>query len=223
MNILKFIIVFTIAFTSQAWSAGQPKLSDFIMAPAPTLKPIPDMKGAWHWNKPGLQFKDYNKILLGAIEIFIAPDSKYKGIDAEQMKILVDSMRAIMIEALEPDYPVVSKAGPGVMGARIAITNLYLGKPKRKFGQYSPIGLLVSGAKKVTGKSKPKNFSLKEASVEAEMFDSLTGERMAVRLDTKPLRSIDGGSKELSWETIEESLKVYGKRFRERVDQTLGK
>lgn len=221
MNIIKLIITLTLIFSSQAWGAAQPNTSGFI-DPSPELVPIPDMKGAWHWNKPGLQFKDYNKILLVGIEIFIAPDSKYKGIDAEQMKILVDSMRAVMIEALEPDYPVVSKAGPGVMGARIAITNLYLAKPKHKFGQYSPIGLLASGAKKLTGRSKPKNFSLKEASVEVEMFDSLTGERLAVRLDTKPLRSIDGGSKELSWEAIEESLKVYAKRFRERVEQVRG-
>lgn len=221
MNIIKLITTLVLIFSSQVWSAGQPKTSGFI-DPSVELVPIPNMEGAWHWNKPGLQFKDYNKILLGRIEIFIAPDSKYKGIDADQMKILVDSMRAVMIEALEPDYPVVSIAGPGVMGARIAITNLYLGKPKHKFGQYSPIGLLASGAKKITGKSKPKNFTLKEASVEAVMFDSLTGERMAVRLDTKPLRSIDGKSKELSWEAIEASLRVYGKRFRERVEQVRG-
>ncbi len=45
MNILKLIIVLTIAFTSQAWSAGQPKLSDFIMSSAPEMKPIPEMGG----------------------------------------------------------------------------------------------------------------------------------------------------------------------------------
>ena len=40
MNILKLIIVLTIAFTSQAWSAGQPKLSDFVMSPAPEMESI---------------------------------------------------------------------------------------------------------------------------------------------------------------------------------------
>jgi len=55
------------------------------------------------------------------------------------------------------------------------------------------------------------------------MFDFEIGERIAVRTDTRPLRSLNEDPKELSWETIEESLKVYGKRFRERVGQTLGK
>ena len=154
MNMLKLIIVLAIAFTSQAWGAGQPKLSDFVMSPAPEMKPIPNMEGAWYWNKPGLEFNKYDKILLDDIEIFLAPDSKYTGINASQMKALADSMRAVMIAALEPDYPVVSKAGPGVIVARIAITNVYLDKPKHKFGQYSPIGLLASGVKKSPGNQK---------------------------------------------------------------------
>jgi len=220
MNMLKLIIVLTIAFTSQAWGAGPPKLSDFIMSPAPEMKSIPNMEGAWYWNKPGLEFKNYDKILLEDLEIFLAPDSKYKGINADQMKALSDSMRAVMIAALEPDYPVVSKSGPGVLVARIAITNVYLDKPKHKFGQYSPIGLLASGVKKIAG--KPKNFSIKNASVEAEMFDFEIGDRVAVRVDTSPLRSLNEDPEELTWEAIEESLKVYGKRFRERVEQVRG-
>ena len=220
MNMLKLIIVLTIAFTSQAWSAGPPKLSDFVMTPAPEMEPIPGMEGAWFWNKPGLEFKDYDKVLLEDIEIFLAPDSKYKGINADQMKALTDSMRAVMIAALEPEYPVVSKAGPGVLVGRIAITNVYLDKPKHKFGQYTPIGLLASGLKGIAG--VPKNFSLKKASVETEMFDFEIGERVAVRVDTSPLRSLNEDPEELTWEAIEESMKVYGKRFRERVDQVRG-
>jgi len=220
MNLLKLIIVLTIAFTSQAWSAGQPKLSEFVMSPAPDMKPIPAMEGAWYWNKPGLEFNKYDKILLEAIEIFLAPDSRYKGINADQMKALSDTMRAVMIAALEPDYPVVSKTGPGVLVARIAITNVYLDKPKHRLGQYSPIGLLASGVNKIAG--KPKNFSIKNASVEAEMFDFEIGERVAVRTDTSPLRGLNEDPEELTWVTIEESLKVYGKRFRERVDQVRG-
>ena len=220
MNMLKLIIVLAIAFTSQAWGAGQPKLSDFVMSPAPEMQPIPEMEGAWFWNKPGLEFKNYDKIFLEDIEIFLAPDSKYKGINANQMKALSDSMRAVMVAALEPEYPVVSKAGPGVLVARLAITNVYLDKPKHKFGQYTPIGLLASGLKGIAG--VPKNFSIRNASVEAEMFDFEIGERVAVRVDTSPLRSLNEDPDELTWEAIEESLKVYGKIFRERVDQVGG-
>jgi hypothetical protein len=129
------------------------------------------------------------------------------------MKALTDSMRAVFIAALEPDYNVVSQMGPGVLVVRIAITNVYLDKPKHKFGQFTPIGLLASGVKKIAG--KPKNFSIKNASVETEVFDFEIGERIAVRADMRPLRSLNEDPKELTWEAIEESFKVYGKRFRE--------
>ncbi len=220
MKIIKLFIVLTIVFTSQAWSAGQPKLSDFIMSPAPEMKPMPEMEGVWYWNKPGLDFKKYDKFVLEDIEIFLASDSKYKGINADQMKAITESMRAAMIAALEPDYHVVSQTGPGVLVARIAITNVYLDKPKHKFGQYTPIGLIASGIKKVAG--IPKNFSLKNASVETEVFDFEIGERVAVRADTRPLRSLNEDPKELTWEAIEESMKVYGKRFRERLQKVGG-
>lgn len=215
MKTIKLIIVLTLVFSSQTWGAEQPKVSGFIQ-PAPVLTPTPDMEGVWHWNKAGIQFKDYDKILLEDIEIFIAPDSEYKGINGDQMKMLADSMRMAMIESLEPEYPVVTKPGPGVMVGRIAITNVHLGKPEHRIGQYTPIGLVFGGIQKLAGKSR--NLTLKDAMVEAEMFDSETAERIAVRVDVRPLRSLDEEPEEMTWEIIQEALKVYGKRFRERAD-----
>jgi len=234
MNIIKLIIVLTLVFSSQTWGTEQPNIleSGFISG-SPAMTPMPEMTGVWYWNEPGVKFHEYNKLLLDNVEIFIAPDSKYKGFDADQMKILADSMRAVMIHAMEPDYPVVTRPGPGVLVARLAITNVYLGKPPLRLRHYTPIGLVVGGVKKLAGVQK--NFSIKNASVEAELFDGQSGKRVAVRIDTRPLRSLDedpqstgetedfeewsDDPKELSWDSIEESLQVYGKRFRQRVEQ----
>ena len=233
MNIIKLIIVLTLVFSSQTWGADQSKLlgSGFISG-SPAMTAMPEMTGVWYWNAPGVKFQEYNKLLLDNVEIFIAPDSKYKGFDADQMKVLADSMRAVMIDAMEPDYPVVSKPGPGVLVARLAITNVYLGKPPFRLRHFTPIGLVVGGVKKLAG--VPKNFSIKNASVESELFDGQSGKRVGVRIDTRPTRSLDEDSeipedledfedplddpKELSWDSIEESLQVYGKRFREKLE-----
>jgi len=234
MNIIKLIIVLTLVFSSQTWGTEQPNIleSGFISG-SPAMTPMPEMTGVWYWNEPGVKFHEYNKLLLDNVEIFIAPDSKYKGFDADQMKILADSMRAVMIHAMEPDYPVVTRPGPGVLVARLAITNVYLGKPPLRLRHYTPIGLVVGGVKKLAGVQK--NFSIKNASVEAELFDGQSGKRVAVRIDTRPIRSLDedpqstgeiddfeewsDDPKELSWDVIEESLQVYGQRFRKRVEQ----
>jgi len=235
MNIIKLIIVLTLVFSSQTWGAEQPNLfkSGFISG-SPAMTPMPEMTGVWYWNEPGVKFQNYNKLLLDNVEIFIAPDSKYKGYDADQMKVLADTMRAVMIHAMEPDFPVVTRPGPGVLVARLAITNVYLGKPPFRLRNYTPIGIVVGGVKTLAG--VPKNFSIKNASVEAELFDGQSGKRVGVRIDTRPIRSLDedpqtteelddfedplDDPKELSWDSIEESLQVYGQRFRKRVEQS---
>ncbi len=236
MKIIGLIIALTMAFTSQAWAATQPKGSGFIDK-LPSLKSIPGLEGTWGWDSSGFQQKNYNKIYLDPIEIFIAPDSKYKGLNPDHLKTLTDTMRAALIEALDPDYPVVSKPGPGVLRLRLAITNVYLGKPKHKFGQYTPIGLIASGVKKAKGTSK-KNYSLQNASVESEMFDSQSGERLAVRIDTKPIKVSEQTKKnawgdddeegeqkaaKMSWETVVESMRFYSEHFRKRMDKAHGK
>ena len=232
MKIFSFIIALAIAFTSPAWAATQPKGSGFIDN-LPSLNSIRGVEGGWGWDNSSFQQKNYNKIYLDPIEIFIASDSKYKGLNPDHMKTLTDTMRAALIESLEPDYPVVSKPGPGVLRVRFAITNVYLGKPKHKFGQYTPIGLIASGVKKAKGTSK-KNYSLQNASVEAEIFDSQSGERLAVRIDTKPIKVSEQTKKQawgdddedekqkaakMSWEAVVESMRFYSEHFRARLDK----
>ena len=219
MKIIGFIITLTMVFASQAWGADQPKGSGFVENP-PSLTPILGMYGAWAWDKASFQKQNYDKIVLDSIEIWLSPDSKYKGIDADQMKVLADSMRAVMIEAMDPDYPVVSQAGAGVLRARLAITNVHLQKPKHRLGQYTPLGFAVTGLRKLAGKSK--NISLKTAMVELEMLDSISGERLGVRMDTTPIRTKEE-PKEMTWKVIEASLKVYSELFRAGMDRAHGK
>ncbi len=120
-----------------------PQPSGFIVD-YPLIEPIQGMEGGWGWDKPDVQYQHYDKIFLDSIEIWLAPDSPYKGIDADQMKILADTMRAVMVETLEPEYPVVSQPGPGVIRIRLALTNVHLEKKKRHLIGYTPIGLAVT-------------------------------------------------------------------------------
>lgn len=208
--------VFIVSWGSSVFAGEQPKLSGFLSDP-PDLKPIAGMEGVWGWDNTEKSLKNYNKILLDPVEIWIAPYSEYKGIEPDKMKMLADSMRAVLIEQLEPAYPVVNVGGPGVLRIRIALTDVYLKKKKRGFFSYTPIGLVAGGIKSLAG--KPKNISLVESSVEMEAFDSKTNESVAVRFDTRPIRSDGTGAEKMSWEAIQESFRFYGKRVRERLDK----
>ena len=94
----------------------------------PSFEPDKDREGALIYRKPGVSLKDYDKVMIDPIEIWYAPDCKYKGIKPDELKILADAFRRAIVEELEPDYPVVGKPGPGVLGIRMAITNVYVTK-----------------------------------------------------------------------------------------------
>jgi hypothetical protein len=181
----------------------------------PAFKADKDQKGAKIYRKPGIKLKTYSKIMIDPIEIWYANDSKYKGISPDDMKALADTFRAAIVGALEPDYPVVSKPGAGVLGIRMAITNVYAKKKKRGLLGYTPVGIVAIAAKKI---AKGQSLSLVNATIEVEMLDSESNERLGVLIDSGPHSYKHQNKKLTSWEEIDSVLKFYASRFRTRMD-----
>jgi hypothetical protein len=195
------------------------KYSGF-MEDYPKFQPDKDRKGALIYNQPGTSLKNYNKIIIDSIEIWISPKSKYKGINPHQLKALADSFRQVIIDELEPDYPVVSKPGPGVLGLRLAITDLHMKKKKRGLLGYTPIGFAATTAKNLAA---GPSISLVDAVIEAEMLDAKTNERIGALIDRQSASWDQKNKKLTTWTEIEKVLKFYAKRFRGRMDAAHGR
>lgn len=166
--------------SSGAVLAAEPQYSGFIEN-YPDLKPDPQNPGALLWEKTGLDRSAYRAVMIETIDIFIHPQSKYKGFDANDMKVISDTFYKEIVDVLEPEIPVVSKPGPGVLVLRLAITNVHLKKKKRGLLGYTPVELIVTGMQDLAG----KRVRLVDATLEAESFDGQTGERLAVVVDTQ--------------------------------------
>ncbi len=54
---------------------------------------------------------DYTAVIIDQPEIFIAPNSKYKGIKPDDMKALADAFRTSMSQALAQDFMIVEQSG----------------------------------------------------------------------------------------------------------------
>lgn len=184
----------------------------------PAFEQDKDRPGALVYFQPGLDLKPYTKIIIDPIEIWYAPNSKYKGIKPDDLKALTDAFRMALINELEPDYPVVNKTGPGVLGIRLAITNVHVKKKKRGLLGYTPVGLVVTTGIALAG----KNINLMDATIEAELLDSQTNERLGVLIDEQSASPEKKKKNKTSWEEIENTLKFYAKRFRERMDAERG-
>lgn len=187
--------------------AAEPQYSGFIEN-YPDLKPDPQNPGAMLWENPGLDRSAYRAVMIETIDIFIHPQSEYKGIDANDMKAISDTLYKELVDVLEPEIPVVSKPGPGVIVLRLAITNVYLKKKKRGLLGWTPVGLIVTGMQNLAG----KRVSLVDATLEAESFDGQSEERLAVVVDTQADLPGKEGEKP-SWDQIAKTLRSYAERF----------
>ena len=118
---------------------------------------------------------NYDRIMIDQPWIFIDPESKSKGMKPDTMTAIAETLRSAVSDAISESYEVVEEKGEGVIYFRWAVTNLYLQKPKRKLRSFTPVGAVAHAAKSGLSDFVDKN-TLVDLRLEAELFDSVTGE-----------------------------------------------
>jgi hypothetical protein len=157
---------------------------------------------------------NYSAVMIDQPEIFIAPNSKYKGMKPDDMKQLADAFRSAIAQSLSATYMIVDQPGPNVLYVRFAISNIQLKKKKRGLFSYTPIGLVAGAAKSAMTSDFTKKIDLKGLTLEMEILDSNSEEQLAALLETR------SGKKDepASWAELEALIAVYSQRVRCRLD-----
>ena len=182
------------------------------------LQPAEDVWLSYVYTGPDFRQKvsDTTAFMVDQPEIFIAPDSKYKGMKPDDMKMMADSMRAIFAEALVEEYQIAASPGPNTLIMRMAFTNLHLKKKGRSLLGYTPVGFVASGAKRALMNDFVDNILLTEVVWEAEILDSQTGERYGALIIN--LGNKDTKKEFTSWEQLIEAIDVGAHRVLCRLD-----
>ncbi|HKQ80807.1 MAG TPA: DUF3313 domain-containing protein, partial [Steroidobacteraceae bacterium] len=115
----------------------------------------------------------YTAVMIDQPELFIHPDSPYKGIKPDDMKAIADELRGRVIGELKSGYQIVDQPGPNVMYVRLAVGDLVMEKKKRPILAYTPVGAVVHAVKNVTSK-----IDLKNMKIEGEVLDSTSLEQL---------------------------------------------
>ncbi|MGR8949571.1 MAG: DUF3313 domain-containing protein [Gammaproteobacteria bacterium] len=169
--------------------------------------------GAMVYRKEGVSLNKYNKIAMTPIEIWLSPNSKYKGASPDDLKAIADALTTQIVNTLGPSYPVVSAAGEGVLQMRIAISNITMKKKKRGLLSFTPAGFALTTLKDIAG----KRIIMDSAVIEAELTDSQTGEVVALLVDDLAKTTGKEAAKE-SWQKLEKAFGFYAERFKARLD-----
>ncbi len=193
-----FVLTLLLICTSVAgWAQQQPELSGFL-DDYPPLTPAEEGSEVLLWKAPNIEAK-YVAVLVDQPEIFIHPDSPYKGIEPDELKVLSDAYREIVATKLAMVHPVVEQPQPNIIRLRLALTNVYV---KRKGGSSSG-----PNNEHTTKADLGRRYSLVEATVEAEGIDNETGQRLAVAIRKKVRREGEDVNQEAtSWDDLREAL-----------------
>jgi hypothetical protein len=158
--------------------------------------------------KEGVNFKQYTSVMLDHVVFYFNEDAKYKGIHPDELNELAESYHRAVADALQPYFRLVGEPGPHVMRIRTAVTDLVPNKSGVSVATtIVPTGLALSYVKKaVTG----SHTGVGKASMEAEILDSMTNERIAAALDTRSGDKREGAGK---WGAVEGAFKFWAERL----------
>ena len=151
----------------------------------PPLEPLDGVANALVWRAPNLSGQ-YRAVYFEQPEVFLDPDSPYKGIQPDMVKALSDVLLDIVqTDAVERGRDVADEPGPDVMHARVALTNVYV---KRRDRVYRPISS-YSGFR--LRAAIGRNLSLVEATIEVELLDGESNERLGVVIVQEGQRRVE--------------------------------
>ncbi|MEE4300065.1 MAG: DUF3313 domain-containing protein [Pseudomonadales bacterium] len=176
------------------------------------------------------RFARYDAVMVDQPEVFIASDSRYRGMKPDDLKLLADSFRSAVTDELSETYRIAEEPGPGVLYLRFATTDLQLRKT-RNLLDFTPVGVVtnvVPGVRDVKSalrsaviKDFSRRVSLIELTIEAELLDSVSGERIAAlvaQLGQRRDREAGLEQRATSWEEAEQVVRTYGSRLVCRLD-----
>jgi hypothetical protein len=156
-----------------------------------------------------------NKIMIDQPEIFISPDSDYKGMKPDDALAIAEALRTAVMSNIKEEN-LVEEVGPNVIYLRMAITDVHLKKKKRRLITYTPVGIVANVAKNIVVTDMVKKVDLEQVTIEAQSINSATGENLG-SLVIKLSLSADDDSDEATWENLMEQFDAIGKQIACRI------
>ena len=185
------------------------------------LQPGKEGQGNLVYLKPRVNWKNYNKIMLDAVSVWVGQDSQASDtgvVPPEDVRALANSFYQKLSEQLGKDYTLVQSSGPDVMRLSVALTDVEHGMPiLDSISALPPIRLLSGGKKLATG----THAFVGQASVEARLVDSQSGKLLAAGIDRR------AGEKKLgkgsgNWRDVENVFDYWAAKVRWRLCERRG-
>ena len=164
---------------------------------------------------------DYEAVIVDQPEIWIAEDSEYGGEKPENLVAIAELIReAFTARLIESGRTVVDEPGPNVLYLRLALTDLYLKKKKRRLLAYTPIGAVAKAGADLIREMMDK-VDIIELALQFEAVDSETNEVLGAIVIKRGHRKDKAAGQKLTridFDEFREIVFEYGSRIRCHFD-----
>ena len=183
------------------------------------LQPVPGRQYAWRYVKSGVDWKQYNKIFVAPLEVWVSPEADRLGIQPTFYSELDRSFRQIVTQEFQSHgYQMVDKPGPGVLVFRGALTGVTPTHQGFEPTDVLPIKAVINVGRYAAG-AEPYYIVL---SGEIEVDDGATGERLYAAVGAR--RGFETATKggQITWDEVKDTFAWVAKTWRETLDRAKG-
>jgi hypothetical protein len=169
--------------------------------------------------------RNYHKFIFDPVTIYLLPEAQARGFDPGDMERLAKYFHDAVTDELQKSgrYEIVTIPGPDVLELNVAITNVEPTGGKENAAVKA--GATVASVATVPGVGMlVPRLSVGRVSIEGEMLDSQSGERVVAFVTSKAggRRWFSGSNAYKKWADIEAAFRSWAKNFRERIDEAHG-
>jgi hypothetical protein len=181
------------------------------------LKPVEGVDGAMRYVDKSIDIRPYTKILLDPVQVYLAPNPEYKGLQPDALKRMTDAFQAAFVDAVSSGYQVVTAPGPDVLRVRLAITGVQPVSPGLTPIDFLPIKALFNAGRAAAG-AEPR---VAEISAEIEVLDPNNRQVAAAVATRKSDKTLEQGSN-IRWSDLQPIVVSWAKTFRQGLDTARG-
>jgi len=187
---------------------GTPEESGFL-GDYSQLQKNPDYPAALVYVRPGVQWGNYNSVQIDSVGLW---GDASNNISPEDQQTLTDVLYKSLYDDLSKYFTIVNQPGPNTLRLRVALTQVQSAKPVLRTVTTVIPQLRVLGT--IVGLSADTAATVGSATVEMEVLDSVTNQRLAAAVDDR------AGTKVLfakraytSWGDVEAACKYWSDRI----------
>jgi hypothetical protein len=148
----------------------------------------------------------FDSVMIDQPEIFVSPDSKYKGLKPDEAKALADAIQEAVANELDDSYKIVTAPGPTVLRVRVALADVMLKK--------GGLGADAGAAKNIVVDDLVHKISLIGMTIEAEALDSTTNEQLVALISYRGEDKSEPGT----WADLKAIIGQQSRRLACRLD-----